>query len=265
MQKLITVNGIGYPVSKLNKVEPVEMIESVQFGTLNEDFTVAKTTERTAIVDLYFDGQKAPLKYELPLSGQNGITYLPTDPEFLGWIEDKETESGKSASKLFKGALAKVAKIKALMKDVEERKATTAKLVEEVKPVVEQAVQTATPIEISQTEGENGVSLEVALKDLTDEPELPFTSNIVVQPELKTDALMANEELLQFNNPTVSDEDVITLQKKTKFITKWCNKYLSELDNDEESISLVAKRGAELDDGLMEAKVKVLALMEQVL
>lgn len=264
--KLLNIDGVGYPTSKVVKIEPATVLLDTSFETLSDDFHVQRKVNKDVIVNVYMEGMKAPIEHTMHLNSTGDTVYLPTDPDFLEWLGEQTLESGKDPLKIFKGSLAKVLRIRQMIKDAENAKASNTTLVQNAAPVVAEAVQTSTPVEMQTIETEEGVTLDVALRDLTDEPPLPFTPAITVQPEMKTDALIANEEILPFANPTVSDEDLLLLKKKEKTVKKWLMSYIEEINSQEaEEHSLIAKRGVELSEDDVELKNCVVNYMEDVL
>lgn len=263
--KMLIVDGVGYPTSAVTKVEPAFVSIHTEFGELGDDFTVGVAQHKTAHVNVYMQNGK-PIDYSFDMSGQNNEIYLPTDENFLAWLDEQTMDNGKEPAKVFRAALSKVVRIRQMIKEAEMRKTENNKLVQAATPVIEQSVQTATPVAVSTVETETGVSLDVALKDLTDEPLLPFEPNITVQPEIKTDALIANEEVMQFNMPSVSDEDFLTLKKKERTVKKWLLAYIEEANGwEDEDEMLIAKRGVELPEGVDSIREHIIKCMEEVL
>ena len=254
MAKYIINNGCAYPSRLISKIEPSVMETTVRCSSIDL-LNVNRVSSIDVVFNVYVDGVKGATQFRHPANGSVESVYLPEDEDFVEWLSEQQLKSGKDPVKVFKNAVLKVNRIKMAIAECEKAKQSNEKVVETVAPVVQQA---EAPVAVQLTPRADGevVDLDVALKDLSEEPELPFEPQIVA-PKSET---FVNEELEEFNQPTVSDEDMHLLHKKTAFIEKMVANYIAAVNALEPETKLITAVGRKQPDQLTEYEESIVSL-----
>ena len=255
MAKYVMNNGCAYPSRLISKIEP-SVLETSTTGSPVDLLNINRVSSVEVMFNVYMDGAKGVTQFKKSSNDSVEQVYLPEDEDFMEWLSGQELKNGKDPVKFFKNAVLKVNRIKMAIAECEKAKEANTKVVETVAPAIEQAEKPVTLELKPRTDGEI-VDLDVALKDLSEEPALPFEPQVVA-PKSET---FVNEELEEFNQPTVSDEDMSLLHKKTAFIEKMTARYLEALNASEAEVKLITAVGRKKPDELTEYEESVVSIL----
>ena len=255
MAKYVINNGCAYPSRLITKIEPSILETTIKCSSIDL-FNIHRVSTMDVVFNVYLEGVKGATQFKEPANGSSESVYLPEDEGFMEWLAEQKLKSGKNPVKVFKSAVSKVNRLKLAIAECEKAKQSNEKIVETVAPAVQQA---EAPVAVQLTPRADGevVDLDVALKDLSEEPELPFEPQIVA-PKSET---FVNEELEEFNQPTVSDEDMHLLHKKTAFIEKMVANYIAAVNALEPETKLITAVGRKQPDQLTEYEESVVSIL----
>lgn len=245
MQKLLMVDNVSYPVSSVTKVTADSWSEFVKMSDYSpETFEVHISKKVMMRFNIGIASLKSGVNVDVDVADEDNTVSLLDYAPFMEWLSEQSLKNGKDPVARFKANVAKVTKLRQLMKDIEAQKVLTETTVEKMSEVLQTPVDEKDTFSLTPVESEQGVTLDVAIKQLEDGPTLPF--DIVVQPELQTDTqepLMVNEQLEEFNKPSMSSEDILTLRKKEAFINKYINMYMQHINESKGSFEKIKRAG----------------------
>lgn len=252
MQKLFIYSGVGYPTSSVVSVTPESFFKEQHISNYDETNFTASVSELVSVYSrIVFSGVRNTAMITTQLENSPKlINFLEYEP-FMDWLSEQSLKSGKDPVIKFKASVAKIFRIRALIEESKKQEEKNKQSAQNMQQVIENtAVEKPAVFELGTVENESGVSLDVAIKQLEDEPSLPFEPSIVVQPELQTETLV-NEQLEEFNTSLVSDEDIMTLRKKEAFVNKYIKKYIEEFNNIEpEEVKFRSRKNGPVEEML---------------